>query len=364
MSPLAGSRTIRVPSLAGSRRAVPEASRRRSLRQGMACFLPALVIYLGLSWLLALGTSWWWRLPAASLVGLSIAVLFVIGHDAVHGSLTPHARWNHFFGVVCLLPSYHTVSAWAYSHNTLHHGWTNLRTRDPVYPPLTVEEYRGFSKLQRVWHRMLRTLPGLGLLYLGEIWVPYQIAPSGGYAGEIRRRGAYDRERWYVISWFACLCLFGAAGAAIRVGGWPGLGAALTGVAWMSLAPFVVWSWLMGWATYQHHTHPRVRWYDDLEEWKQAQTQLTATVHVDLPRWADRILHNIMDHTAHHLDPKVPLYELRRAQVSVEERFPRFVVVERFSLKGLVRTLGICRLYSYRTHTWLDWDGTPLASAG
>jgi hypothetical protein len=42
--------------------------------------------------------------------------------------------------------------------------------------------------------------------------------------------------------------------------------------------------------------------------------------------------------TAHHAHPRVPRYALRGAQASLERAFPRDVIVERFGLRGYLRT--------------------------
>src|SRR4029079_17404395 len=75
----------------------------------------------------------------------------------------------------------------------------------------------------------------------------------------------------------------------------------LAAVAALGVAvPFLAFTWLMGFATFQHHTHPRVLWYDDESEWSYFRSQVQGTVHVEFPRWVELLLHNIMEHTAHH----------------------------------------------------------------
>ena len=74
----------------------------------------------------------------------------------------------------------------------------------------------------------------------------------------------------------------------------------------------------MGWAIFEHHTHPDVPWFDDEAAWRAAGAQVACTVHVILPMPCDALLHFIMQHTAHHLDVTIPLYRLRDAQRVVE----------------------------------------------
>jgi omega-6 fatty acid desaturase (delta-12 desaturase) len=127
------------------------------------------------------------------------------------------------------------------------------------------------------------------------------------------------------------------------------------------LWPFAVWNWLMGWAIFEHHTHPRVPWFRDEQEWRAAQAQTRCTVHIVLPPAMDFLLHRIMQHTAHHLDVTVPLYRLREAQNTVETATAE-VIVYRWSPLSFIRHLRICRLYDYERHQWLDFNGEPSST--
>jgi omega-6 fatty acid desaturase (delta-12 desaturase) len=70
-----------------------------------------------------------------------------------------------------------------------------------------------------------------------------------------------------------------------------------------------------------------------------------------------------MEHTAHHADPRVPLYNLEKAQKRLEETYGDNIVVVPFTVRGLFTTLRTCRLFDYENHRWLDWDGTPTTGS-
>src|SRR5260370_10229931 len=70
------------------------------------------IIWFLLDWLV-LGVSiasllfveaWWVKVFASLVAALWIARLFVIGHDACHGSYTPHKTLNKWIGRIALLP--------------------------------------------------------------------------------------------------------------------------------------------------------------------------------------------------------------------------------------------------------------------
>ena len=120
----------------------------------------------------------------------------------------------------------------------------------------------------------------------------------------------------------------------------------------------------MGMASYQQHTHPRTAWYDDVDEWNFYHVQLRSSTHVAMPAFVDRLLHNIMDHPAHHLDPTIPMYQLPESQRLLEEHAGEHAVVVPWTMKEFPRTCRVCKLYDYRNHCWIDFDGKPTSPSG
>jgi omega-6 fatty acid desaturase (delta-12 desaturase) len=69
-----------------------------------------------------------------------------------------------------------------------------------------------------------------------------------------------------------------------------------------------------------------------------------------------------MDHPAHHVHPKIPLYRLGAAQRRLNELLGERAIVQRFTPAYLLRTLTGCKLYDYREHRWLDFAGRPTSA--
>ena len=352
----------REPSVKDTRSVLPAESRQRSLAVGSAYFIVTTVLYTATFAAMATAPGWSLTLGLALVNGLVIGMMFIVGHDACHGSLTPSSIVNEWLGRIAFLPSLHPLSAWEYSHNAMHHGWTNLRGKDPVYCPLTVEEFRALSPQRRRLERLYRSWPGLLPLYLGTIWWPLEIMPAGEHRRQIDKRKTYAFDRACVIVFFLAQC---------AVLAWTARGAFADApiatamhVTACATVPFFTFSWLIGFATFQHHTHPRVLWYANQGEWTFFRSQVEGTVHVEFPRWIEKLLHNIMEHTAHHVDTRVPLYRLENAQRAIEETFgEERVIVERFTFSGMSRTFATCQLYDYDTHQWLTFDGRPTTEA-
>ncbi|MEO8621147.1 MAG: fatty acid desaturase [bacterium] len=350
------------PTVKEARAALPAFSRQRSTARGLAHFGATLAVYLIHVGAVFGVSTWGWRVPLALLNGLTIGMLFIVGHDACHGSLTSQSSLNKWLARIAFLPSLHPLAAWEYSHNAMHHGWTNLRGRDPVYAPLTIEEYSALSPRRRRFERLCRSWVGMLPLYLVTIWWSLEMAPSSEHRRHIDKRGTFPFDRTLVLAFIALECVVAVLRARALSGATLASIAAVT--ATCVVVPFLSFAWLMGFATFQHHTHPRVRWYADETEWTYFRSQVQGTVHIVFPPWLEQVLHHIMEHTAHHVDTRVPLYNLVGAQRAVEEHFgAENVIAERFSFRGMSRTFRECQLYDYRRHTWMTFAGETIDTA-
>ena len=67
--------------------------------------------------------SMWIKVFISMVAALWIARLFVIGHDACHGSYTPNKKLNKWIGRIAFLPSLTPFSLWDIGHNLAHHGF-------------------------------------------------------------------------------------------------------------------------------------------------------------------------------------------------------------------------------------------------
>ena len=353
---------METPSVKTVRGVLPAESRERSLGIGLAYFATAALLYSVSFVAIGLAGSWLVRIGLSLANGLVVGIFFIVGHDACHGSLTPSSTLNRWLGRIAFLPSLHPFAAWEYSHNALHHGWTNLRGKDPVYAPRTLAEFRALPRWRQRLERLYRSWPGLLPLYVLTIWWPLEIDPSAEHRSHIDKRGTFAFDRALVIAFPLLQALVLATLMSHRELASPWVASATVALA--VIVPFLTFSALIGFATFQHHTHPRVLWYDDEREWNYFRSQVRGTVHVEFPRWVELLLNNIMEHTAHHVDTRVPLYNLTSAQDAIEEAFgEENVITERFSLSGLSRTLRVCQLYDYEQHCWMSFDGVPTTDA-
>lgn len=328
--------------------------RRRSTLAGLLLCLGTVASYAAF----LAGTLWapwlWLRIAFSFAAAAVLAPVFVVGHDACHGSLTPHGWMNRLIGRVTLIPCWHPYAAWEHFHNGLHHGFTNLRTHDPVFPPLSLGEYRSLSPWMRCAERLMRSPAGVGVLYVVKVWTTHSLwAPRHRMPPRTYRRYLWDRVA--VLAFVAMQAVLVA-----WISRPHGVRSVVLAELLTVVLPPAVFLWIAGWAVHIHHTHPKVAWFEDRDAWSFFRGQVQCGVHMAFPRPVELFILNIMDHTAHHADSKIPLYELHEAQRRLEHAFPNDVVHEEFTFQGWLRLFRICRLYDYRAHRWLDWDGTPL----
>ena len=87
------------------------------------------------------------------------------------------------------------------------------------------------------------------------------------------------------------------------------------------------------------------------------------TCHVAFPGWFNFITHNIMLHPAHHVHPKIPLYQLPRAEKVLAESLGDRFIRDTFTLSWFLRTMRDCKLYDYERHKWLDFKGNARSES-
>lgn len=339
------------PNPSEIRTKLPAAASKQSTFKALAIFLPALAGYCASFVAIALVSPLWLKFALAATNGIFIAVLFIIGHDACHGSFTSHRWLNQSLGRIAFLPSLHPFSSWELGHNGLHHCWTNLRGKDFVWTPLSFEEFRSLPVARQWLERFYRSPFGVGMYYFVEIWCRHAIVPQKHGVTKIRRDlSIFDHT-------LVLLFLLAQIATLVSLTDNTFL-ALLTGI----VIPQAIWNSVMGFVIFQHHTHPRVRWYDVPEEWSFFAGQVQGTVHVIFPWPIGAVLHNIMEHTAHHINPRIPLYNLALSQRAVRDAYSDDVIQSLFTPRNFLQIMATCQLYDYRNHRWLDFNGKPTTN--
>lgn len=285
-------------------------------------------------------------------VGLQIARLFVLGHDACHQSLFRNRQANRWIGRLLFMPSLTPYSLWEVGHNLGHHVYTNLRGMDYVWTPMTKREFDALPAWRRYAERFYRSGFGYGAYYLVELWWRKLFFASRNEIPTSRPEFAGDS---LLVLAFGFAWIGGLVAAALLTQQSVAI-LLLTGF----VAPFLLWNCIMGAVIYFHHTHPMLAWYEDIDLWEAARDTGCNTVHVQFPGKLGRVLNNIMEHPAHHLDVRIPLYNLEAAHRALNEPSQ---VAQMFSFRLIRDCVSHCKLYDYEARHWTDFAGRQTSPA-
>lgn len=277
-------------------------------------------------------------LACGMLAGTAAAFLFVWGHDAAHGALFSSERVAEVLGTVAMLPSLNMYRLWLFGHNKVHHGFTSLSSIDWIWRPLTVEEYRARSRWGRLVYRLERHPVTCALHYLLRVWWPGMVRfrpdPRASRVRGVRTSKAISAA--YALGLGALAWWLGGPLAAFAV----------------VVVPFLVFTWFIAFFVYLHHTHPDVPFYDERREWSALDGQLRCSITIRCSWPWERLTHNILVHTPHHVDTRIPFYRLPRAFEDLAAAHGDEITTYRFRWSTVRRIFATCQLYDFDEHRW------------
>jgi omega-6 fatty acid desaturase (delta-12 desaturase) len=257
----------------------------------------SLVPYLGLSVLfyLTLGVSLLLSSALAVLAAGFLVRTFIVFHDCAHGSLFASKRANRWVGRLAGLLVLSPFARWRHDH-AVHHATSGDLERRGVGDiiTLTVDEYWSRPLRGRLAYRALRS--PLVMFGLGPI-VAMMVGPR------IATRAQRPRLRHSVLS--TDLVLASVVGLLCWLVGWerfllvwgpPAMLAGAVGI----------------WLFYVQHQFEDAYW-QSADEWSYSDAALRGSSYVRLPRVLQFFTGNIGLHHVHHLNARIPNYNLERA---------------------------------------------------
>jgi len=327
---------------------IPAAAYRNPTWKGLAYFGRDLVVYAVLVWALIVVSQPLAVVGLEVVMALAVSALFIVGHDAAHGALFRSKRLNSFVGHVAMLPGWHVYEGWILGHNRIHHAYTVRQGYDFVWHPYTVEEYRAMSRWQRSRHRFEWSWMGAGAYYMREVWWHKMVVgtPPARWMKAIRR------DRWIVATF-----VLGAT-VALTWMGWSRTGS-VAGTLWLVtrvlVVPFLSFSYVIGSLVHIHHVHPGIRWWKR-REWTRFKGQMDGTTILRVPPGLNFFLHWIMVHVPHHVDMRIPMYNLERAADAIKAAYPDTVHDKPLRFGNFVDNTRRCKLYDFDRGEWLTYD--------
>jgi omega-6 fatty acid desaturase (delta-12 desaturase) len=252
---------------------------------------------------LALSVAVYLSLRASTLLALTLAIpaaaflvrTFIVFHDCAHGSLLPSKRANAWVGAFLGLFVMAPFRRWRHDH-AVHHASSGDLERRGVgdLPTLTVAEYRARSPRGRFNYRFVRN--PLMMFGFGPI-VAMIIGPR------LATRAQRPRMRHSVLGTDLALALL--IGAVCLLIGWQDF--------LLVWGPSALIAGSVGiWLFYVQHQFEDAYWQGG-EEWSYADAALRGSSYLKLPQPLQFLTGNIGLHHVHHLNARIPNYNLQRA---------------------------------------------------
>ncbi|MFF7728851.1 fatty acid desaturase [Streptomyces sp. NPDC008001] len=311
--------------------------------RGLLGFAVSWVLYIGALVGIAYSPHWLLWIPLWIVAGLGGWGLHCIAHDCGHGSFSRSRKFNFAIGHVSLLPLIYPFHAWRHVHN-LHHSHTNNLELDTDWRPVPAALYDRMPLHEKIIYHGTRTWAFWG----GTInyWRESGFRP--GYFPKREARRDVRRSMLFVlavmVAYFVPLIWF----------------TGFTGFLIYFVAPWLATHAWFSATTLMHHSSSDIPYLTN-EHWTRNASRLLVTTDFVYPKWLLFLTHNISIHTAHHVAPVVPFYNLQKAQKALKDAYPGMVREERVKL-GQLSTI-IRRLHFYDTESgfYTDFKRTRIA---
>jgi omega-6 fatty acid desaturase (delta-12 desaturase) len=305
----------------------------RAVLEVVETFVP----YLALTAAMMLLVRWghpWLAVPVSVLASVFLVRVFIIFHDCCHGSFLSSRRANRILGYAAGLLTLTPFEKWQRSHAEHHAGVGDLDRRGSgdVWT-LTVAEYLEAPRWKRLFYRTFRN--PFVMLGIGPALV-FVLDNRWPWSGKSRR------ERFSVH--------FTNVGIVAAL-----VGAHLTIGLPIFLATQVPTQLLAGaigvWLFYIQHQFEDVYWARR-PEWEPVKAALEGSSYYKLPRVLQWVTGSIGLHHIHHVQPRIPYYNLQKCQAAI----PVFQAVPPLTFRRSLHSLRLRLVDEQRRRmvTWTD----------
>jgi omega-6 fatty acid desaturase (delta-12 desaturase) len=320
--------------------AIPKSYYEPRLVRGLLGFVVSYSLYIGAIVGVAYAPHWLLYIPLWLLAGLGGWGLHCIAHDCGHQSFSRFRALNVAIGHLALLPLIYPFHAWRHVH-ALHHSHANNLELDTDWRPLPRALYDRMSLMQRMVYTGTRTWG----FWAGTInyWRVSGFRPSFFPKREMRQD--VRRSIGFVLAvaavYFPVLIHY----------------TGLTGFLLYFVAPWIATHAFFSATTLMHHAAQDLPFLTS-EHWTPNASRLLLTTDYVYPKWLLFLTHNISIHTAHHVAPIVPFYNLPKAQLALKAAFPGMLREKRFTFGALWTVLRHCHFYDPEAGYYLDFPSS------
>jgi omega-6 fatty acid desaturase (delta-12 desaturase) len=257
---------------------------------------------------------------------------FIVFHDCGHGSFLPSRRANRWVGRTLGVLLMTRIASWRHDL-AVHHATAGDLERRGVgdLPTMTVAEYVSASAAQRLSYRLFRNpivMFGVGPLYAMII------------APRIPPRYTRSRLRRSVLGTDLAIAAL-VAGLCVLIG-WEAFL-----IVWLPAALLAGSAGI--WLFYVQHQFEDAYW-EDSDGWSYADAALRGSSYLRLPRILQFFTGNIGLHHVHHLNARIPNYNLQRAH----DENPVFESVPTLSFADGMRAVRL-KLFDQDSRRMITW---------
>jgi acyl-lipid omega-6 desaturase (Delta-12 desaturase) len=276
---------------------------------------------------LALSVLMYLSLDVSVLLTLALAIpaagfllrTFILFHDCTHGAFVPTRRANTWLGMALGVVVFSPFHAWRYNH-AVHHGTAGDLDRRGTgdVQTLTVAEFNAMAPRGRLAYRLFRhplVMFGVGPLY-ALVLQPRVIS-----------RSAQPRIKRSILGTNVALAV--VAGLFCWLIGWQAY-------LLVQAPPMLIGGAAGVFLFYVQHQFEDTYW-ERRPDWSFAESALQGSSHLKLPQPLQFFTGNIGLHHVHHLNARIPNYNLQRAH----DENPVFHDVPTLSLWDAARSVRL-----------------------
>ncbi len=286
-----------------------------------------------------LAPIWPLRLLGSIIVGLIVVRIFIFEHDMAHGAVwrkSTAGLWiTRIIGIYTLNP----LPVWRETHDYHHQNNAKLVGASiGSYPVVTVRMWRFMKAKERYGYIFIRSPLNMALAYFTVFGIGMCITPF------IRN----PKLHWQ-----------GPLAVAVHA-------VALAGLTWFFswevaffalLLPGMISSSAGALLFYVQHNFPDA-WFADRRDWNYHAAALRSSSMFDMPGFMHWFTGNIGYHHVHHLNHKIPFYNLPAAMEAVPElQNPGRVSWSPAVLADCLRL----KLWNPKNNDWVRWGAEPSA---
>ncbi|PWW02377.1 omega-6 fatty acid desaturase (delta-12 desaturase) [Paenibacillus cellulosilyticus] len=286
-----------------------------SLRQLANTLLPFLLLWTAAY--ASLSVSYWLTLPIAIVAASFLIRTFIIFHDCCHQSFFKSRKANDWLGNITGILTHFPYEQWKNAHN-IHHATSGNLDKRGVGDMwiLTVEEYIASPARTKLAYRLYRN--PLVFLLLGPLLV-FLVTYRKNRPGAKRR----EKLNTYMTN-VAIVALYAGLCALL---GWKSVLLVQVPILWVA--------GMMGiWLFYVQHQFED-SYFENDDEWSYVKAAVEGSSYYQLPRLLQWITGNIGFHHVHHLNPKVPNYNLEKTHLAIPPLQKAATINIRTSLQSL-----------------------------